>query len=198
VSAAVETLVLGGPAARPHAAALADLRIAVFREFPYLYDGSRDYEVRYLETYFQCPEAVCVLVFAAGALIGASTGLPLAAAWPEFQRPFETQGIALDAVFYFGESILLPAWRGQGLGHRFFEAREAWARRLGGFSRFAFCAVERPPDHPGRPHGYHPHDRFWTGRGYRRHPELRAALAWPDLGEATPSEKSLTFWMREA
>ena len=30
---------------------LAQLRIKVFRAFPYLYDGSIDYEMSYLETY---------------------------------------------------------------------------------------------------------------------------------------------------
>ncbi len=31
-----------------HIDAIADLRIAVFRDWPYLYEGSREYEARYL------------------------------------------------------------------------------------------------------------------------------------------------------
>ncbi|HRQ91226.1 MAG TPA: GNAT family N-acetyltransferase, partial [Bacteroidia bacterium] len=42
---------LHGDTLRPHLRELGGLRIAVFREYPYLYDGDLDYEERYLETY---------------------------------------------------------------------------------------------------------------------------------------------------
>ncbi|HZP92062.1 MAG TPA: hypothetical protein VFB20_04175, partial [Burkholderiales bacterium] len=42
---------------------LARLRIEVFREFPYLYDGSLDYERKYLKTYIGVPDSVIVLAF---------------------------------------------------------------------------------------------------------------------------------------
>ena len=36
-----------------HVDALAALRITVFREWPYLYEGSPQYETRYLQTYLK-------------------------------------------------------------------------------------------------------------------------------------------------
>ena len=36
---------------------LAELRIRVFRDFPYLYDGDLTYEEKYLQTYFQYKNA---------------------------------------------------------------------------------------------------------------------------------------------
>ena len=56
---------------------LAQLRIRVFRDFPYLYEGDLDYERRYLETYTRSPGSVIVLVFDGNDIVGASTGLPL-------------------------------------------------------------------------------------------------------------------------
>jgi len=44
--------------------AVARLRIAVFRDFPYLYDGTMEYERNYLQTYLRCPQAVVVVAFA--------------------------------------------------------------------------------------------------------------------------------------
>ena len=41
---------------------LARLRIRVFREYPYLYEGSAAYEEKYLKTYANVPESVMVLV----------------------------------------------------------------------------------------------------------------------------------------
>lgn len=71
---------------------LAELRIAVFREYPYLYAGTLDYEARYLQTYADSPDSLCVLVRDAGRVVGAATALPLADETLEFQRPFLDSG----------------------------------------------------------------------------------------------------------
>ncbi len=185
-----------GPSLEAYVPALARLRIEVFREFPYLYDGDLGYEARYLQTYIEAPGSVIVLVFDSEAVVGASTALPLAEADPAFRRPFHDQGYDPVEVFYLGESVLLPAYRGRGLGVHFFEEREAHARNLGGYAWAAFCAVDRPTDHPRRPPGYRPLDAFWSKRGYLRHPELTAIYRWKDLDDQGESEKTMTFWLK--
>lgn len=175
--------------------ALAALRIAVFREWPYLYQGSAEYEKKYLETYVRCPRSLAVLVWDGTACIGASTVLPLADAGAAAQAPFLAQGQSIEHIDYFGESIVLRPYRGRGLGVKFFELREAHARELG-LEICAFCAVERPADHPARPADYVPNDQFWTHRGYRKVPALQASFDWPDIGELRSSSKSMSFWMR--
>ncbi|MDX5333910.1 MAG: GNAT family N-acetyltransferase [Gammaproteobacteria bacterium] len=187
---------LRGNAILPWIPELARLRIQVFREFPYLYDGDADYEARYLRTYMDSPDSVVVLVFDGERIVGASTGLPLADETENVIAPFREADMDVAHIFYFGESVLLPEYRGQGLGVRFFTEREAHARELGGFDLACFCAVDRPADHPRRPAGYTPLDRFWEKRGYRRHPELRAAFAWQDLDEDGESSKPMTFWLK--
>lgn len=175
---------------------LAQLRIRVFRDFPYLYEGDLDYERRYLETYTRSPRSVIVLVFDGSDIVGASTGLPLCDETPNVIAPFADQGYEPTEIFYFGESVLLPQYRGQGFGVRFFEEREAHARRLGGFRWTAFCAVDRAPDHPRRPPDYMPLDRFWEKRGYRREPGLKAVFSWRDLDDDVETAKPMTFWMK--
>ncbi|HLL24828.1 MAG TPA: GNAT family N-acetyltransferase, partial [Kofleriaceae bacterium] len=49
-----------GDAIGPYLPALAALRIRVFREWPYLYDGSLAYEEAYLASYVS-PDAIVVL-----------------------------------------------------------------------------------------------------------------------------------------
>ena len=44
---------LSGAALLPHLDAVAALRIAVFRDWPYLYDGDAAYEREYLDAYAQ-------------------------------------------------------------------------------------------------------------------------------------------------
>jgi GNAT superfamily N-acetyltransferase len=176
--------------------AVAALRIEVFRAWPYLYDGDAAYEREYLRAYVDSADSVCVLALHDDHVVGASTGLPLADDGAEFQAPWRAAGRDVDDVFYFGESVLLPEFRGRGLGHRFFDEREAHARELGRFAVTAFAAVDRDPADPRRPPGHRDNDVFWTGRGYVRDPALTMRLAWRETGEADESEKPLTFWRR--
>ena len=187
---------LVGAGIEPWLDAVARLRIAVFRDWPYLYAGDFGYEQDYLRAYARSPDSVFVLAFDGDTVVGAATGLPLADDTEEFQRPFLDAGRAVDEVFYFGESVLLPAWRGRGIGHRFFDEREAHARSLGRFTMTGFCAVDRAPDDPRRPKGHRGNEAFWTGRGYVRQPGMTVRLAWQEIAEECPSEKALTFWLR--
>jgi GNAT superfamily N-acetyltransferase len=137
-----------------------------------------------------------VVVLDGESVVGTSTALPLGEADPAFQQPFARLGFDLTDVLYLGESVLLPAYRGRGLGVRFFKEREAHARELGDSRWAAFCAVDRPADHPRRPAGYQPLDRFWGSRGYTRHPELTATYHWKDIDENEETEKTMTFWLK--
>jgi len=92
--------------------------------------------------------------------------------------------------------VLLPAWRGRGAGHRFFDLREEHARRLG--RRWScFCAVVRPADHPLRPADYRPLDAFWRRRGYEKLDGALAHFAWQDRGDAADTEKPMEVWIRD-
>ncbi|MDD2941704.1 MAG: GNAT family N-acetyltransferase [bacterium] len=175
---------------------LARLRISVFRAFPYLYDGSLEYELKYLQTYLLAQDSIVVLAFAGDDVIGASTALPLVEEIEEFQQPFIQCGVELEQIFYLGESVLLPEFRGQGIYKEFFSRREAQALRLGGFRQSVFCAVQRSLEHPLRPADYQPLDLVWERFGYCRQPSWQTMLAWRDLGEAEESEKLMMFWSK--
>jgi len=125
---------------------LARLRIQVFRDFPYLYDGTVEYEEKYLETYLRCPESIVVLVLDGENVVGATTGLPMDAETTEFQQPFLDAGYDPARIFYCAESVLLPAYRGRGVYPRFFAEREGHAESLGRFDLCCFCCVQRPED----------------------------------------------------
>ncbi len=180
----------------PYITDLAALRISVFRAFPYLYDGNMDYEKKYLQTYINCPHANMVLVFDGKKVVGASTAIPLRDETGECKAPFLTANIDIDKIFYFGESVLLPEYRGQHIGKRFFAEREAAARE-NHCTITAFCGVERPANHPHRPADWHPLDNFWQQLGYQKHPEIHTTYSWKDLDENTESEKPMVFWMKQ-
>ena len=175
---------------------VARLRIEVFRAFPYLYDGDLDYEARYLRPYLESDGAIVVGAWDGDRLVGAATGAPMEDHADEFAAPFEARGLDLTTIFYCAESVLLPDYRGRGIGGAFFDHREAQGRRLGR-EKSCFCAVIRPADHSARPAGYAPLDPFWSKRGYAVVEGLTAHFPWKDIGDVAETEKPMQFWMRD-
>jgi GNAT superfamily N-acetyltransferase len=175
---------------------LARLRIIVFRDWPYLYDGSIEYEERYLAKLAAAKDAVCVIARDGTEIVGASTAAPMIEHADEFAAPFEKAGYDISEIFYCGESVLLKSHRGHGLGHAFFDHREAHARRLGGFTHSTFCRVARPEDHPLKPKDYRPLDGFWKKRGYAPVEGLVASYAWKNIDQAEETDHTMQFWMK--
>ncbi|GAA0793470.1 GNAT family N-acetyltransferase [Marinobacterium sediminicola] len=191
----IEILTLKGKALEPWLEQVADLRIRVFRDFPYLYDGSRAYEAEYLKTYANCDSAICVLAKAGDQVVGASTGLALDDETEAFRRPFVTAGIDTGPIFYCAESVLLPAYRGAGLYREFFARREQQARQLGK-AYSVFCAVQRPEQHPLRPADYAPLDGVWQHFGYQLQPGLATHFSWKDIDQAESTDKPMQFYLK--
>tara|TARA_Y100000052_G_scaffold27602_1_gene37460 strand:- start:23760 stop:24374 length:615 start_codon:yes stop_codon:yes gene_type:complete len=179
---------------RPFIPDIADLRMTVFREWPYLYDGSAEEEKTYLSHFANSPASVVGLARSDGKIVGATTAQPLSDTHSEFRAPFEAQNLPINEIFYFGESVLLRAFRGHGIGHNFFDLREQAARKHGA-SITAFCAVQRPETHAARPAEYRPLDGFWKKRGYTPRPDLICHYKWTDVGEREETDKPLMFWI---
>lgn len=175
---------------------VARLRIEVFRDWPYLYDGNLAYEQDYLQSYRNNPMAILVAAFDGEHLVGASTGTPLADHADDFSKAFEGSDIDLSRVFYCAESVLLREYRGRGAGHDFFDTRETHARDMG-FEKSAFCAVVRPQEHPLRPESYVPLDGFWSKRKYAKLPGVLAEFRWKDIDQPSATTKSLQFWIKD-
>ena len=180
------------------AAALDDvarLRITVFRDWPYLYDGDLEYERQYLAAYLESPDSLVVGAFDGTRLVGVSTAAPMEDHAEELGAPLVKLGYRLEDVYYCAESVLLPEYRGRGIGHAFFDAREAKARSLGR-KYMAFCSVKRPDDHPMRPATFRTNDAFWMGRGYAPLEGVFAEYSWRDIGAREETKKSLQVWFR--
>ncbi len=175
---------------------LARLRMTVFHDWPYLYKGSLEYEEEYLAKFASAKGAVCVIAKDGDQIVGASTGAPMIEHADEFGEPFKKTGYDITKIFYCGESVLLKSHRGHGIGHAFFDHREAQARKLGGFTHCTFCRVVRPDDHPLKPKDYIPLDGFWKKRGYEPVPGIVATYNWLDVDQEEETVHAMQFWMK--
>ncbi len=174
---------------------LAQLRMTVFREYPYLYDGDFVYEQKYLRTYSQCDESVLIIVRMNDEIIGASTAIPLAFETAECQKPFIENQLNVSDIFYFGESVLLPEYRKKGVYSHFFSQREKAAKHYGA-KQSAFCAVVRDANDKRRPKDYVPLDEVWRHFGYEIQPNLCAYYDWKEIDQSEQTTKPMTFWMK--
>jgi GNAT superfamily N-acetyltransferase len=191
-----ELLKLKGKAIIPFLEKIGTLRLSVFQDYPYLYDGTLEDEYDYLETYARSESALITLAMDGAKAIGATTCLRFDEADPSFRSTFEKAGHETNKICYLGESVLLASYRGQGIGKQFFQVREEHAQSLG-CQTTAFCAVDRAADHPLRPKGYRDLQGFWESQGYIKHPDLKATFSWKDVGETIETPKTLTFWTKK-
>jgi GNAT superfamily N-acetyltransferase len=180
----------------PYISELAALRIKIFHGYPYLYEGDLEYEKKYLKTYTDCSDVILVLVFDQNRIVGASTALPLKFETSNVIEPFQQHSYDVNSIFCFGESILLPEYRGQQVGKQFFAERENAACEQG-YRIATFFEVIRPANDPRRPSDWHPLNPFWEKQGYKKHPELTSFYSWKEIGEAEETPKPIVFWLKQ-
>jgi len=173
---------------------IADLRITIFRDFPYLYEGTHEYEMHYLQTYVNSEKAMAFTVWDGNQMVGACTCIPLAEETEDVQKPFIEKDLPVETIFYFGESLLMKPYRGLGIGHRFFDEREQHSASFQTYSDTYFCSVIRHENHPLKPDDCYPNDVFWTKRNYKKVPDLTCRMSWKDIEEKEESYKELVFW----
>lgn len=192
----LEILALKGPLPNKYVKDLARLRITLFRDYPFLYDGSLDYEEKYLLPYTKSENFLIVLVFDGKKIVGASTAMPLAEESDEVKNPFLMRRLDIFKFCYFGESILEMDYRGKGIGRKFFEEREAHAQSLG-LTSFCFCTIVRPENHPKKSSSYYSLEGFWNSLGYRKIEGMVTEFAYKEIGETKESNKKMQFWIKQ-
>ena len=194
---AIRFLVLNGAQARPYLTQIAELRIRIFRDFPYLYEGSMEYEEAYLETYFKSSHSALVLCLDGQRVVGVSTAIALSEESLSIKKTFLEGGLDLGSYVYFGESLLSQDYRGRGVGKEFFKHRLVFARLQQKAEWAVFCAVIRSEGDPLRPTHYSPLNTFWQKQGFEEWTGMKCSLSWKRIGEASESTHELQFWRKK-
>ena len=187
-------LIIRGSEIEKHVDQLGRFRIEIFREYPYLYDGSIEYERAYLGRYSRNPESLLLILQDARGIIGACTGTPLNGEDNDFQNAFV--GENKDAIYYIGEVVLRADSRGQGLGSRLLSTALSLIN-LKRFRIISLCTVDRGLNHPRRPGNYCPPDYLWEKYGFVKSNNLLAYLAWKDIGHEAETQKPMNIWLKK-
>jgi len=187
---------LRGPAVGDCLDGIASLRLAIFREYPYLYAGQRDQELAYLQLYAKSPAAFVITVNAAGTLVGAVTGIPLIHELEQLISPLQGTTYPIEKIFYVGELLFLSLYRNQGLGSQLLATLEDHVRSLQVYRYLTCATVIRPDKHPLRPDGYVPINRFLERHRFAPLPGVTTQFAWQEV-DGCSHDHLMQFWLKE-
>lgn len=178
----------------PYIKDLANLRMELFREYPYRYDGSLEYERDYLNTYINSNDATMIVAFYGDKVIGASTGIQLEHEVEPLKMAYNDEN--LTKLFYVGELLIKPKHRASNIFIPILKAlREA--ARSHQCNKMIFCVIDRPENDPKKPKDYLPLDKLWTYFNCKKNPSKSATLYWKEIDEKDESPKKLIFWERK-
>jgi GNAT superfamily N-acetyltransferase len=174
----------------------ARLCTVVFRDWPHLYDGDGLYDTDHLQALAASPRSALIVAYDGETPVGASTCLPMMDTAPEYLSPFLARGWPAHRFFYLAESVLLPAYRGQGIGAAFFTLREAHIRAVSTCDFACFYATDRSEHHPLRPATAGSLDIFWRRQGYAPDPGFPCTIRWKEIGNAEESDLAMQVWVK--
>lgn len=175
---------------------VATLRLEIFREYPYLYQGFREDELKYLSTYAETPDTCVILAYDGHKVVGAVAGMPLIHEDAQMLDAFTGTEFSLNAAYYVGELLFLAAYRNCGLGQKLLDRLESHIRSLSRYRSLTCATVERPDDHPLRPHDYIPITRFLARTGFVRLSGVTTSFMWRET-DGVKRDHTMQFWNKE-
>lgn len=178
---------------------LAQLRIDIFHEYPYLYEGDLDYEKKYLQIYSSCDKAIMLYFENNNAIQGACTCIPMHEETQEFIDPIiKHTDINIDQAFYIGEILVRKEFRGIKLGKKLMEHAIVYIKtHFPQYHNIILCTVEREDRQDKKPVNYLKPDYFWRKYGFEKIPSLSMELEWRDIGDKEETSKKMSYWIKK-
>lgn len=186
--------VFTGPQARAYFSQIANMRITLFSEYPYLYQGDINSEQAYLETYFCSANASILLVCDGDKIVGYSSSIPLIEEEDALKKPFIDRCLDLNDYLYIGEVMLCPEYRHKGITEKFFAYHENKARQAG-YKKVVFMTVERSDNHANKPSVYQGLDPVWRHFGYEKS-DILVYFKWKQIDTRQETLNSLAIWQK--
>lgn len=177
--------------------AVADLRMSIFREYPYLYDSDMQSELDYLKGYSTSKNSLLIIVQDQEKVVGALTGIPLGEMDKAFLPPFVKGHLPIRSIFYLGEMLLLKEYRGKKLGYKMYKTFEDLVKQTGQYKMIAIAEVIRDKNDPRKPKHYIPARKLWEKLGFVEHPEMIMQFSYKQVDSAGKVPNSLVFSFRE-
>lgn len=177
---------------------VAQQRINTFREFPYLYEGTIEYETDYLQTYQENEHAAIAVAYVDNKIAGFATGVALNTFDKAMAEAMKQAGLDPTRFYYIGEVIVTPSFRGNKIAEALFAALEQYGQSRG-YAAGCFMTVVRADDDPQMPDNYRSLDRLWNRVGYKKS-KITVNYEWPTIqanGSIKEKNNQLILWLKD-
>lgn len=192
----MEFQIVTGQQFQQHINTIAALRILIFKEYPYLYDGDIQTEMDYLKSYSKSKNSVLIIVKDKQKVIGAVIGIPLAEADEIILPPF-AQNQSIHSIFYLGEILLLKEYRGKGIGYQMYRMFEDLVRQKKQYHKIAIAEVIRDQHDPRKPKNYISVHKLLERLGYVKHPEMVILASYKEVDSTGKIPHSLVYSFKD-
>ncbi|MEK6627422.1 MAG: GNAT family N-acetyltransferase [Bdellovibrionota bacterium] len=181
--------------------AIAAFRIKYFREFPYLYEGNLEYEQKYISGFAKNPKALLLIIKSDDEIVGVSTAIPLisdADILGNASKKFTEKKLNPKEFYYYGEVVIKPEHRGQGIASYLMRKQETFAKDLG-YKKISLATVVRDKNDPRTPKDYVSTDEVWKAVGFKKE-EIFINYEWPTIlsnNTIKSIDNQMVFWTKE-
>lgn len=193
--------VFKGHETAPYIQKLAEMRLKEFAQFPYLYKGTLEDELPYINVYTQEPQAILVSAFQGNELVGLFSGMPLETFAPfvkSWADKMKEEGFETQKFFYAGELMIESHFRKQGLGSQLMNRLIQEAKQMG-FKAMMCVTSIRSLNHPLRPKAYFDSDTIWGKYGLVKTPIVFTAPYPTHQADGTvkTEQNELACWIKQ-
>lgn len=193
----IHTRTFIGKDIEPYQNDIADLCVTIFREYPALYEGTREECVPVIETYAHSPYGIACILFDKEKAVGVAIGSALTDKNEYYDEiVLQQHTINPPDFFYLGEIVLLKEYRSQGYGKHLYTEFEQAVKNLNSFSSMLFCKTIEPSDKSLKPTDYYSMNNFWIKQGYAQHATLIINFNWRDLMCHEINEHPMNVWTK--
>lgn len=191
--------VLKGDEITPYVKEITDIAIDVYKEYPYLYEGTVEEYFPFIEHYSHSNFGIACLLFDGEKPVGVAIGMPLVEMRERYKLPLMSArpDENFAEIYYLGEFLLLNQYRSQGYGKKMYLKLEDLVRANPDFSKLCFCKIVEWDYHPLMPKDYKSMDGFWSKRDYLMCDDITVSVYWNEVGTNEETIHHLVYWIKD-
>jgi GNAT superfamily N-acetyltransferase len=181
-----------------HVKQITDLALIIYREYPYLYEGTEEEYLPLIQHYAQSERGLAYLLYDDEKPVGVAIGTALQSMRESYKEPILNSHLKdeIDSLFYLGEFLLLKEYRGKGFGKQMYNDFEKTVKTNKSYTGICFCKIVEFDQHPGMPANYKPLDGFWSTLGFHKLPNIQFSVSWRNVNEQNESPHQLVYWIK--
>lgn len=182
----------------PYVKKVTDLSLAIYREYPYLYEGTEEEYMPFIEHYAKSELGMACILFDDEKPVGVAIGMPMDTMRKKYQEPLLSKypEANINSFFYLGEFLILKEYRGKGFGKQIYVELEQSIKKEKLFKTICFCKIDEFELHPLKPDNYKSLDEFWRKLGFEQVEDLSTSVAWRNINELEDSPHKMVYWIK--